>query len=57
MQPIEAQLRGAGAGTALALTPQAQFRINKLNNALDGNLDMPTEVPNVIVLSSVAGTA
>ena len=31
--------------------------INKLNNALDGNLDMPTEAPNVIVLSSVAGTA
>ena len=57
MKPIEAQLRGAGAGTALALTPQAQFRINKLNNALDGNLDVPTEVPNVIVLSSVAGTA
>jgi hypothetical protein len=27
------------------LTPQAQFRINKLNNALDGNLDMPTEAP------------
>ena len=26
-------------------------------NALDGNLDMPTEAPNVIVLSSVAGTA
>jgi hypothetical protein len=39
------------------LTPQAQFRINKLNNALDGDADMPTEVPNVIVLSSVAGTA
>jgi len=56
MKPIEAQLRGA-SGTALALTPQAQFRINRLNNALDGNLDMPTEVPNVIVLSSVAGTA
>ena len=57
MKPIEAQIRGAGNNTALALTPQAQFRINKLNNALDGNLDMPTEAPNVIVLSSVAGSA
>ena len=57
MKPIEGQIRGAGNNTALALTPQAQFRINKLNNALDGNLDMPTEAPNVIVLSSVAGTA
>jgi hypothetical protein len=57
MKPIEAQIRGAGNNTALALTPQAQFRINKLNNALDGDVDMPTEVPNVIVLSSVAGTA
>jgi hypothetical protein len=57
MKPIEAQIRGAGNNTALALTPQAQFRINKLNNALDGDADMPTEVPNVIVLSSVAGTA
>ena len=57
MKPIEAQIRGAVNNTALALTPQAQFRINKLNNALDGNLDMPTEAPNVIVLSSVAGSA
>jgi hypothetical protein len=57
MKPIEAQIRGAGNNTALALTPQQQFRISKLNNALDGDADMPTEVPNVIVLSSVAGTA
>ena len=57
MKPIEGQIRGAGNNTALALTPQAQFRINKLNNALDCVVDTPTEVPNVIVLSSVAGTA
>ena len=57
MKPIEAQIRGAGNNTALALTPQAQFRINKLNNALDGVDDTPQEVPNVIVLHGMAGTA
>ena len=57
MNPIEAQIRGAGNNTALALTPQAQFRINKLNNALDGIDDTPQEVPNVIVLHGMAGTA
>ena len=57
MKPIEAQIRGAGNNTALALTPQAQFRINKLNNALDGIDDTPQEVPNVIVLHGMAGTA
>ena len=57
MKPIEAQIRGAGSNTALALTPQAQFRINKLNNALDGIDDTPQEVPNVIVLHGMSGTA
>ena len=57
MKPIEAQIRGAGNNTALALTPQAQFRINKLNNALDGIDDTPQEVPNVIVLHGMSGTA
>jgi hypothetical protein len=57
MKPIEADIRGAGNNTALALTPQAQFRINKLNNALDGIDDTPQEVPNVIVLHGMAGTA
>ena len=57
MKPIEGQIRGAGNNTALALTPQAQFRINKLNNALDGIDDTPQEVPNVIVLHGMAGTA
>ena len=57
MKPIESQIRGAGNNTALALTPQAQFRINKLNNALDGIDDTPQEVPNVIVLHGMAGTA
>ena len=57
MKPIEGQIRGAGNNTALALTPQAQFRINKLNNALDGIDDTPQEVPNVIVLHGMSGTA
>jgi len=56
MKPIEALIRGAGNNTALALTPQAQFRINKLNNALDGITDEPQEVPNVIVLHGMSGT-
>ena len=57
MKPIEGQIRGAGNNTALALTPQAQFRINKLNNALDSMSDVPQEVPNVIVLHGMTGTA
>ena len=57
MKPIEAQLRSADSNTALALTPQSQFRMNKLNNAFDDVSDTPTQVPNIIALSSVAGTA
>ena len=56
MKPIEALIRGAGNNTALALTPQAQFRINKLNNALDGITDEPQQLSNVIVLSEASGT-
>ena len=56
MKPIEALIRGAGNNTALALTPQAQFRINKLNNALDGIIDEPQQAPNIIVLSEASGT-
>ena len=55
MKPIEGELQGVG--TSIALTPQAQFRINKLNNALDGIDDTPQEVPNVIVLHGMSGTA
>ena len=56
MKPIEALIRGAGNNTALALTPQAQFRINKLNNALDGIIDEPQQAPNIIILSEASGT-
>ena len=55
MKPIEGQLQGAG--TSIALTPQAQFRINKLNNALDGISDTTKEVSNIIVLHNMSGTA
>jgi hypothetical protein len=54
MKPIEGELQGVG--TSIALTPQAQFRINKLNNALDG-ITEEAQVPNVIVLHGMSGTA
>ena len=54
MKPIESELQGVG--TSIALTPQAQFRINKLNNALDGVTE-EAQVPNVIVLHGMSGTA
>ena len=54
MKPIEGQLQGVG--TSIALTPQAQFRMNKLNNALDG-ITEEAQVPNVIILHGMSGTA